>query len=145
MPPNTRVPGSSHQHTQGYHSENQATCHLRFAYLEGHSYTTDTPSLIHCFELWHVLAVILTSSIGQLDGRRDALVCSTHEGKRRGGIRGKKDEKNKLNSLYDLFASFLPASHLCVSSVPDFEPLRFHVTFPSLLFKKKTHTLTSFI
>lgn len=43
MPPNTRVPGSSHQYTHGYCSENQAVCHVRFAYLEEHGYTAHTP------------------------------------------------------------------------------------------------------
>lgn len=65
-------------HTHGHNSENQAMCHLRFAYLEEHAYTTHTgtPSLIHCFELWHVLAVTLTSSISQPDSGRDSLVCT---------------------------------------------------------------------
>lgn len=98
MPPNAQVPGSSHQHTYGYHSETQAMCHLRFAYLEEHTYTTDTPSLIHCFELWHVFAVTLTSSISQLDSRRDARVCSegsehmrgTEEMERERSSRGKR-------------------------------------------------------
>lgn len=43
MPPNTQVPGSSHQYTHGYCSENQAVCHVRFAYLEEHGYTAHTP------------------------------------------------------------------------------------------------------
>lgn len=63
----------AHINTHGHRNENQAVCHLRFAYLEERAYTTQS-SMPHCFELWHILAVPLTYLISQLDSGRDALV-----------------------------------------------------------------------
>ncbi len=80
-------------HTHGYHSENQATCHQRFAYLEEFTYTADTPSPIHCFELWHVLAVTLTSSISQLDSRAQLWMRRGTEEMQRERERGERQEK----------------------------------------------------
>ncbi len=87
-----------------------------------HNTRTDTPSPIHCFGLWHVLAVTLTSSISQLDSRRDARACSTlntrGQGKRRWRERERERERGGIREKTLTLISSLRSGCQFSSSFP---------------------------